>query len=111
MKFAKNCVFFVDSPQEIFLAPRKIFGNSPRGLRPLGEFPKIFLGEENFLANPLKKTQFLVQIPYKNQTFGYKFWPSERVILIFLGSKNSFSGLFESWFRVVQKLFGHRFWP
>ena len=48
MKFARNCVFFVDSPR-----------NFPRG-------------EENFWANPLKITQFLTQIPLKNKNFWYK---------------------------------------
>ena len=42
MKFAKNCVFLVDSAIEISIALGKFLEIPPRGLRPLGGISKKF---------------------------------------------------------------------
>ena len=79
MKFARNCVFFVDSPLEIFLAPRKIFGNSPRGLGPSGNFQKFSSWRGKFLGESPQKNA----ISYTNCPLSGQFiheLPAQRAI-------------------------------
>ena len=50
----------------------------------------------------------------KIEFFGEKYAIFSKLVSVIwpiLGPKNTFFWLFESWFGVVQKLFGHCFWP
>ena len=63
MKFAKNCVFLVDSAIEISIALGKFLEIPLGALAPRGISKKFPRGEENFWANPLKKRNFSYEFP------------------------------------------------
>ena len=71
MKFAKNCVFLVDSAIEISIALGKFLEIPPRGLRPLGGISKNFPRARKISWRiPSKKRNFLHKFPQKIKIFG-----------------------------------------